>query len=176
MGGHQGLLIMEIDEKPIDPDLLAKSVIETALPAYMLYLAAKTTIAEGYVIRADVASDLNKASAASFVPLKDFPHLVKKAAIRVDTLAQSLLNKLNPNETVHALYVSAMLAVLLVDEGLYADTKNISVLTSLVLLDDLRMEENLEDYEFKESLLQTEARQLLHYLQGEGLYRVATMA
>ena len=155
---------------PVDWDLLEKSVVETALPAYMMYLAAQALITEGFVLREDVKKYLNTASGAPFAALKDHPKRVKSAALRVDSLAQSALNRLNPDKTVHALYVSAMMVVALVDEGLYADVDNVCVSTALTLLDDLRIEGGVETYSFREAMLRIEAHNLIAYLQKEKLY------
>ncbi len=162
--------------EPINWDLLEKSVVETALPAHMMFLATQALITEGYTMRADVQHALNGAAAVAFTPLKDKPKRIQSAAKRVDSLAQSALNRLNPDKTVHALYVSAMLAVMLVDEGLFADTQSVAVTTALVLLEDLRMEGGVEDYAFREGMLKIEAHNLLHYLQKQEVYDVQSTA
>ena len=163
-------LLKKLD--PVDWDMLEKSVVETALPAHMMYLATQTLITEGFILRGDVKHHLNTAAAAAFVSLKDKTFRVQRAAKRVDAVAQSALNHLNPDKTVHALYVSAMLAATLVDENLYADAQNVCVTTALVLLEDLRVEDGVDNYAFREGLLRVEARNLLAYLQKQDLYTV----
>lgn len=163
-------------EPEVNWDLMEKSVVETALPAHMMFLAAQALITEGYVLRADVQKYLNSAAAAAFAPLSSKPFRVQRTAKRVDALAQSALNKLNPDQTIHALYVSAMLVAVLVDEGLYADTSNVCVSTALVLLEDLRQEDGVENYAFREGVLKIEAHNLLAYLKKQELYGVQSIA
>ena len=168
--------MMSLNEPHIDLDLLEKTVVETAIPAHMMFLAAQAVITEGYVLRADVAKSLNGATAAPFQALMAFPDRTKQAAARVDAVVSSMLNRLNPDKTVHALYVSAMLAVVLVDEGLFVDVDNVAVLTGMVLLEDLKIEGGVGDYAFKENLLRQDAVHLLYHLQKENLYDVVFSA
>lgn len=168
--------MLTLDEPNLDLDLLEKSVVETAIPAHMMFLAARAVITEGYILRADVAKSLNGAAAAPFQALMAYPDRTSRAAARVDAVAQTMLNRLNPDKTMHALYVSAMLAVVLVDEGLYADVENVAVLTGMVLLDDLKIEGGLEDYTFKEKRLHNDAKHLLFHLQKDQLYDVSSSA
>lgn len=163
--------------KIVDWELLQQSVVETALPAHMMYLAAQATVTEGFILREDVKKHLNTAAYAAFTALKDKPELVKAAALRTDQAARDALNKLNPDQTVHALYVSAMFVVKLVDENLYADIDNVAVSTGMVLLDDLKLEGSVDTYPFREAVLRIEAHNLISYLQKEhGLYTVQLTA
>lgn len=164
---------MTTDKNGMDLDLLEKSIVETALPAHMMYLATQALITEKFIMRADIVKALNNGAASPFNALSKHPKRVSSAAARTDSVAQSALNRLNPNQTMHALYVSAMLAVVLVDEGLYADVDNVAVTTALVLLEDLKSEGHVEDYRFKETRLRGDANYVLHHIKKEGLYSVS---
>lgn len=155
----------------VDERLLGKSVAEMALPAYMLWLMARSVCAAGYVFRADMAKKLDMASAAPLVALH--PVARQGVARRVDDAARKLLYFLSPDDPVHGLYCCAMFVLKLVDEGYLHDPENMAVLCAMLLMDDLKLEGGVEKYTMKEHLLATAASDLLARAQKLGLYDVA---
>lgn len=149
-------------------DLLIQSVVEMALPAHMMWLMAQSVAAEGYELRRDMPSRL---SVAAVTPLRHLPVADRSlCAKRIDDVAKKILFDLAPQSQTHGMYCCAMFTLKLVDEGFIADPQSMPVLVAMLLIDDLKEEGNVGEYEFKEFLLRAEAGKLLSKAQKEGVY------
>ena len=119
-------------------DLAARDrgVIELGAPGHMLVLMAQEAAKKGWTMRSDAVHRLNMAAAAPMANLDPFS--IRRLAQKIDDVATTLLNDLNPDDPRDGLYCCAKFALLLVDEGRYPDPRNNAVLVSLLLLDDIR--------------------------------------
>lgn len=113
-------------------------VVENALPAHMMFLMMEECQKIGIVMRSDVLHKLNVASAQPLAKLDTFS--VARLAKRIDDAARSLLHDLSPDDPRHGLYVCAMFALTLVDEGFILDRTNMAVLVALMLMSDIEDE------------------------------------
>jgi hypothetical protein len=111
-------------------------IVETALPAHMLFLMMQECTKIGLELRVDTMDQLNNAAAAPLAELDNFS--VARLAKRIDDVARSLLNDLAPDDPRHGLYCCAMFALVLVDEGWLRDKGNMSVLVALALMEDIK--------------------------------------
>ena len=154
-----------------EDELLAISVVETALPAQLLYLSSNTLSVESYTLRQDIKEKLNVAAASPFAALAHKPELITKSAKLLNSLTMAALNLLNPDQNVHAFYVTAYFSLMLVEENLFADTDNLAVSVSLLLMDELKNKGG-DEYDFKETLLSNDSKRLLKYFQTQGFYSI----
>lgn len=155
-----------------DAMILELSVVETAVPAHTMWMAANAVVTSGYVLRPDIVQQLNAASVAPFAALRDQPlEVIKRAASRTDKAAHAILNKLSPDNTLHAFYSACMFCLKLVDEGMLADAQSMAVLTSMVVMEDLKAEGSMDDYRFHERILDQAAKSMIDAARAEGLYR-----
>lgn len=124
--------------EPIDIRERDQIVVENALPAHMMFLMMEECQKIGIVLRSDVMHKLNVASASPLAKLDTFS--VARLAKRIDDAARSLLHDLSPDDPRHGLYVCAMFALSLVDEGFLDDRTNQAVLVALLLMSDIEDE------------------------------------
>ena len=119
-------------------DLAARdlTVIETALPAHMMFLMMEECQKAGYELRADVMHHLNVASVAPLSRIDTFS--VARLAKQIDDAARSLLRDLSPDDPRHGLYCCAQFILTLIDEGRWSDARNQAVLVALLLMDDAK--------------------------------------
>ena len=113
-----------------------QKIVETALPAHLMFLMMEECQKIGLELRADTMHHLNNAAAAPLAQLDTFS--VARLAKKIDDIARSLLNDLSPDDPRHGLYCCAMFTLMLVDEGWLQDKGNMAVLVALALLDDIR--------------------------------------
>ncbi len=156
----------------MDRQLLELSCVETAVPAHMMWMMAQSLYVTGYRLRPDIVRQLNVAAAAGLTALGEDLVAIQRAAKRVEDVAQKLLFRLSPDDPKHGFYACAMFCLYIAEEGYFADVQNVSVLTSIVLIDELKTAGGVEDYTFKERILLMEAKKLLSEAQREGLFRV----
>lgn len=140
------------------------AIVEECVPAHMMVLAIQKCMEKGIECREDVMRFLNVAAVAPLARLDTAT--ISVLAKRTDDLATNLLRELNADEPEHALYVSAMFVMLLVDEGRIKDPRSQAVLTSLLLLNDLRDDTKDEAgnepiWPFQETRLREDAKKLL---------------
>lgn len=159
----------------VDPVLMEQSLVETCLPAHMLYLMAETVVAKNYEFRRDMKQRLNEGGAAPLAAVAHDTKAVKRIAEIVDRTAIRLLNVLSPDDPVHGMYVVANWVCRLVDEKLFVDTNNQGVLVALLMMDDLRLEGGVDGYTFREHLLKYDAERLLSAARKEGLYKAVQL-
>lgn len=162
-----------VKPEKINWDDMEQATMEVAIPAHMMYVSAQSVTASGYILRADVVTQLNRAAAAPFAQLAKHPLRIKRAATRVDQVVLSALNHLSPFDNLHAFYTSCMFALVLVDEGLLADPQNVAVLNAMLVMDDIKEAGITDTYQFKSQLLQMEAKKILTYVQKEGFYKIS---
>ncbi len=140
--------------------------IAYALPAHMLYLMFEQCHRNGWQLRMDVVDKLNKSTG---VPLVGFdPFTIKRLATKIDEHAVSLLHDLSPDNPVDGLHSVAMFVLMLIDEALLGDPRAVVVVTSLLLMEDIKV--GNEDWPFKEKWLRQQAKKLLHRATIRGLY------
>ena len=122
-------------------DLKARDqeAVERALPGLMMFLMMEQCQKIGLEMRADVMHRLNVASAAPFAKLDTLS--VSRVAKRTDDAATTLLRDMTADDPREALYIAAMFALVLVEEGQLADKDNMAVLVALLLMDDVKNEE-----------------------------------
>ena len=150
-----------------------KTVVETALPAYMLCLMVEQVQKLGIDLRADVVQHLGRAAA---LPLAKVDELsVSRLARQLTDAAETLLHDLSPDDPRHGLYCCAMFCLKLVDEGRFPDARNQSVLVSMLLIDDLKDERpdtegELAVWKFEETKLAAEASKLIARANLMGFY------
>jgi hypothetical protein len=160
------------DKAPqVDPVLMEQSLVETCLPAHMLYLMSLSVRAQNYEFRADMQERLNAGGAAPLAAVAHDLNAVKRIAKRVDDTALRLLNVLSPDDPVHGMYCVANWVVRMVDEKLFVDVQNQGVLVALLMMDDLRLEGGVNGYSFREHTLKYDAEKLLMAARREGLYK-----
>lgn len=159
--------------KTIPALLLELSVTEMAVPCHLMWMSAQPLPLSGHILRRDVVHNLNRASAAALTPLAHDLLAIKRVAYRVDQAASRILRDVNPNDTLHAFYVSCMFVLVLVDEGLLADAQSMAVLVALSCINDLKEHGAAGDFTFKEKVLKAEAMTMLDAARKEGLYRNA---
>lgn len=124
---------------PVDLKTRDQAAVEGALPALMMFLMMEQCKKLGIEVRADVLHNLNQ---AAVVPLSRLDALsVSRVAKRVDETATTLLRDLHADDPREALYVCAMFALLLVEEGRIFDKGNQAVLVALLLMEDVKDEE-----------------------------------
>lgn len=119
-------------------DLKARdmAVVETALPAHLMFLMAEECARKGLILREDVQHKLNVASAA---PLSQLDTLsVVRVAKEIDKVARDLLHDLSPDDPRDGLYCCVQFCLKLVDEGRLNDPQNVAVLVALLLMDDIK--------------------------------------
>lgn len=111
-------------------------LVEQILPAHMMTLMLEQCGSVGVEARADLIHKLNNAAAAPLASLDMFS--VSRIAKKTDDAARALLHELSPDDPREGLYVSAMLAIVLLDEGLITDPQNMAVLVGLLLMEDVK--------------------------------------
>ena len=116
-----------------------QTAVERALPGLMMFVMMEQCTKVGVEMRADVTHKLNMASAAPLAKLDTLS--ISRVAKRVDDTAATLLRDLTADDPREALYVCAMFALLLVEEGRLDDKTNMAVLVALLLIDDVKDEE-----------------------------------
>lgn len=145
---------------------LEDEAISYALPAHMLTLMFLECQKKGWELRMDVVDKLDKSCG---VPLAGFDALtISRLATKIDAHAVSLLHELSPDNPVDGLHSVAMFVLTLIDECKLADPTAIVVVTSLLLMDDIR--EGNQDWPFKEKFLRAQAKKLLFKANILGLY------
>lgn len=150
-----------------------QQVVELAVPAQMLFLMVEEARKKGFVLRSDAMQHLNLAAVAPLAKCDELS--VSRLARRIDDVASTLLRDLNADDPRHGIYVSAMFTMLLVDRGLYADTRSQAVLMSLLLIDDVKDDRPDADgqgpvWRLEEQKWTDEAKQLLLRANLMGLY------
>lgn len=164
-------VLMKPEEK-LDLALLELSAVETAIPAYTLYLLTKSVHSAGYVFRGDIAARLNQGSAAPIVALNKHGIDISRVAKRLDDTALRVLRGVSYSTEVHLMYAVALFILKLIDLQLFADRGNMGVVVALLLMDDLKIEGGVDRYTYNEALLETTSNRLLHLFQQEGLYKL----
>jgi len=140
--------------------------IAYATPAHMLFLMFEQCIAKGWTLRADVLHKLNMSAGA---PLAGFDALsISRLAKVIDTHATALLHDLNPDDPVDGLHSVAMFVLILIDEGLLKDARAIVVIVALMLMEDVK---DNEEWPFKEKFLRQQGKKILFKANRRGLYR-----
>lgn len=151
--------------------LLSRDVeaVQTCLPAHLMFLSMELALKEGVQARADLLQKLNVASITGLRKLD--PLTIARVAKRVDDAARSIMRDTHV-EVLHGLYSSAMLVMVLVDEGLLTDVQSMPVLTALMLLEDLKASQDDKEFLWKleERKLRDTAKQMLSRAQLLGLY------
>jgi hypothetical protein len=150
-----------------------QQVVELAVPAHMLILVMEQVHRTGYELRADVVRHLSHAAVLPFTKLDELS--VARVARRVEDVATTMLRDLNSDDPRHALYVSAMFVLMLVDKGLYADVKGQAVLVSMLLIEDIKDSRPDVDgqgpvWRLEEQKWNEEAKKLLSRANLMGLY------
>jgi len=145
-------------------------VVELATPAHMLLTIMEQVQARGFELRADVVKHLGNAAILPFTKLDEVG-----VARRVEDVAQTLLRDLSADDPRHALYVSAMFVLMLVDKGLYADPRSQAVLVSMLLIEDIKDSRPDVDgqgpvWRLEEQKWNEEAKKLLSRANLMGLY------
>ncbi len=142
--------------------------IAYALPACMMSMMLIECKKQGWELRMDVGDKLDRSAG---VPLVGFdPFTIRRLATIIDGHATYLLKELSPDNPVDGLHTVAMFVLKLIDEALLGDPRAIVVVTSLMLMEDLKV--GNEDWGFKERFLKDQAGKLLHRARLLGLYRV----
>lgn len=145
-----------------------EEAVAYALPAHMLFLMFDQCRRKGWELRMDVVQKLNESTG---VPLSGkFDSLaISRLATKIDETAVSLLNTIAPDDPVDGLHIVAMFVLILIDEALLGDPRAIVVVTSLLLMEDLK--QGNADWPFKETFLRREAKRLLHAATLLGFYK-----
>jgi len=116
-----------------------RDVLEASVPAHMLFLTLEQAGHKGIEVRPDVLDRLNTAAAKRFATLDLLS--VSRLAKQVDDMARSLLREVFLSEDpAEAVCMAAMFTLVLVDEGLHPDPQDMSVLVSLLIIDDAKAE------------------------------------
>jgi hypothetical protein len=152
--------------------------VERALPGLMMFLMMEQCKKIGMEMRADVMGKLNIASAAPFSRLDDFS--ISRVAKRTDDMATTLLRDTPADDPREGLYITAMFALVLVEEGRMDDKANMAVLVALLLMEDVKDEEPDANgfrpvWTANESKWKAAAKQLLTRAMIMGLYQASYM-
>ena len=150
-----------------------RRAVELALPAHLLAVMLAQVAKDGVEMRIDLRHRVNL---AAILPLKKLDELsVARVAQRIDSLAVTLLRLIKTDSPREALYQVAMFAIVLVDEGYFADVQNMAVLVAMLLLEDVKSEEPDVNgarpvWSAHEAKWRSAARDLLRAAQWLGYY------
>jgi hypothetical protein len=154
----------------VDQALLERSLVESCLPAHLMWTTAQGLRLAGYQLRADTVKQLNVAAAAPLHVVRDRRDIGSKLAKAVVDVGHKVLWDFRVDDPVKAFYGTAMMTLIMVDEGLLADVRSMPVLTSLLLMEDLKETGETAGVDLKEELMRIDGKKLIHKLQKEGYF------
>lgn len=148
-------------------------ILEQIVPPLMLFLMLEQAERAGFEARADVLPKLNNASVAPLSRLDTFS--VARLAKRADEIARSLLHDLSPKSALDGVYCCTQFILTLIDEGKWNDPRNMAVLVSLLIMDDVKDDRpdengNLPVWRVEEPKWIAAAKKMLHRANLLGLY------
>lgn len=113
--------------------------VEELLPAHIMSLAIDQLYKEGFEIRLDTREYLNT---SMMTVLKKHPGQHMTIAKKADTIAGDIMRHVNLEDAKTALLAASFMILKLVEEKLYLDEQNQSVLSALMIVADARDDEN----------------------------------
>lgn len=159
---------------PTNFRLLEKSLVETGLPAHLMFLLTEECVKKGWEFRPDIPHKLNVAAIEHLEKCDELT--IARVAKKTDDLARTMLRDLNQDDPVDALHTCAMFCLKLVDEGLYAAVRNMSIVVSLMLITHLRDDSDAAEYAVKETTMKAGADKLLTKASLLGYYDIRNPA
>jgi hypothetical protein len=150
-----------------------KAAVETALPALMLSLMAGKCVEAGFEFRPDILGRLNVAAVAPLSSLSDYS--VSVAAKKLDEHSELLLRDLGVSDPEHGLYSCCMFVLKLVEEKFFADSSNMAVMVSLLLLNELRDSGSEGSFRLNKKHLDRDAGHVLRKAQLLGYFDIPMM-
>lgn len=141
--------------------------VEELLPSHMMLLAVDKLYKDGYEIRLDTRGYLNRGIINILKPHSESTAL--QIAMRTDDYAKAIMRYVDFDEAVTALMAVSMVICKLVEERLYHDEKNQSVLSALMILADAREDDN-PDMAPKWNLASEKAGRMFDEIMRQGFY------